>query len=752
MAIKAREHAKYYKNENGPVIGTVTRNIIKKDGLYFKDIDGTGEVSKVNDWRLPAEERAKAYTKVLTTEEKVGQLFISDWRMGGKYRTILPPTDDGRTQEILDDETGLLDEGRFIGKTIFGEQNLPGTSVLIKEWFARHTILRANAAAGDMTDYLNQLQAVAEECEHFVPVSVASNSRNEHGEIVFGMNDAGGVFPAWPGTLGIAAAARGTDMTVVDEFADCVRRTWNAAGLRKGYMYMADVMSDPRWQRSYGTFGEDPEFICEVFEHLIPRIQGSKDGVTADGVAMTVKHFPGGGARENGFDPHYKAGQWNVYQTPGSLEKYHLPGFQTAVDYNAASIMPYYAKPAEEKSAPQLLADGETMELQPYGFAYNKPFIDGLLRGKMGYKGYINSDTGIVHNMCWGVEMLDKAERIGFAVNQAGVDVISGLFDHELGMEAYNRGKNDYYDTHPVPEGFKKEDLVLTDECIDRAVTRTMAEMFELGMFDNPYRDSKVSEETAASKEDWDKAMKAHRQSVTLLKNDGMLPLTKDKLIGKKVYAEAFHKRPQMAERLNKELKELLNDLSLTNNPGEADIALLLISPSSGDYFTPTKGYLELDICENKEVPNVDDFCRPMKETHMETTLTGAGRIAQIAETVHKNGGKVAANVNVALAWLLGNVEPYVDALTVGYDTYPSATLDVMMGRFAPVGKLPITFPKGDDVLAVDENGVCISPNDVPGYDKDQYMPDEMKDENGKAYAYRDAAGNYYELGFGLSY
>lgn len=751
MAKKASDNMKIYKNANGPVISTVSRKMIEQDGLFFKDIDGTGKVTKVNDWRLPAKERAAAYAEVLSTEEKIGQLFISDWRMGGKYRTILEPTENGPKQEIKDDESGILDEGRFAGKTIFGEQDLPGTSVLIKDWFARHTILRANPTAADMTDYLNQLQAVAEECEHFVPVSVASNSRNEHGEIVFGMNDAAGVFPAWPGTIGIAAAVKGTDMTVVDEFADCVRRTWNAAGLRKGYMYMADVMSDPRWQRSYGTFGEDPALICEIFDHIIPAIQGSKDGVTEDGVAMTVKHFPGGGARENGFDPHYKAGQWNVYQTPGSLEKYHLPGFQVAVDNNAASIMPYYAKPAEEKSAVQVV-DGEKMELEPYGFAYNKPFIDGLLRNKMGFKGYINSDTGIVHNMCWGVEMLDKAERIGFAVNHAGVDVISGLFDHELGMEAYNRGKNDYYETHPIPEGFQKEDLILTDESINRAVTRTMTEMFELGMFDNSYRDPEVSAKMAATQADWDNAMKAHRQSVTLLKNDGTLPLTEEKLTGKKVYAEAFHKRPEMAEHLNKELKGLLTDITLTEDPAEADVALLMISPSSGDYFTATKGYLELDICEGKEVPNVDDFCRPLKETHLETTLTGANRIREIAEAVHANGGKVVANVNVALAWLFGNVEPYVDALTVGYDTYAEATLDVMRGKFAPVGKLPITFPKNDAVLAVNEDGVCISPNDVPGFDKDQYMPESMKDENGKAYAYRDAAGNYYEYGFGLSF
>ena len=149
---------------------------------------------------------------------------------------------------------------------------------------------------------------------------------------------------------------------------------------------------------------------------------------------------------------------------------------------------------------------------------------------------------------------------------------------------------------------------------------------------------------------------------------------------------------------------------------------------------------------------NVDEAGRPIAETHKDTTLTGAGRIPEIAAAVHGNGGKVIINVNITLAWELGNVEPYADALLAGYDTYPSATLDVILGRFAPTGRLPITLPRGDEVLKVDVNGVCVSPNDVPGYDKDLYMPDEMKDENGKAYAYRDANGNYYELNFGLNY
>lgn len=230
MAKKASEQLRYYKNQNGPMIGTVSRKILEKDGLYFKDIDGSGEFKEFDDWRLPAKDRARAYVKELTAKEKIAQLFISDWRMG-KYPV---PGSSMETEGVVLDESGTLDEGEFTGKTIFGEQHLPGTSVLLKEWFSRHLILRANATAEDITDWMNQLHAVAEECEHFIPVSVASNSRNENGEVVFGMNDAAGVFASWPGTLGIAAAAKGAGTELADRFASCVKRGWNACGLRKG--------------------------------------------------------------------------------------------------------------------------------------------------------------------------------------------------------------------------------------------------------------------------------------------------------------------------------------------------------------------------------------------------------------------------------------------------------------------------------------------------------------------------------------
>ena len=71
--------------------------------------------------------------------------------------------------------------------------------------------------------------------------------------------------------------------------------------------------------------------------------------------------------------------------------------------------------------------------------------------------------------------------------------------------------------------------------------------------------------------------------------------------------------------------------------------------------------------------------------------------------------------------------------------------MDVICGRAQPVGQLPLTLPGSDAAIAVDQHGKCASPNDVPGYDKEKYM-------QGKAYAYVDAQGNCYRLGFGLRY
>lgn len=730
----------WHENQNGPTIGVTVKPALEINGKYYKDSNGNGILEPYENWELSDEDRAKDLVGRMSVDEKIGMMVINSRGMG------INAEDPDQTS--MD---GLLEEAEDIQDTsIFGTTSKMGTVDTIQTLGLRHFILRQNPSAGDLATWINAMNQVAEETENGIPVLIDSNSRNENAKATFGMNDASGVFSTWPGTLGLAAAAMGDikaggDAQLISDFAEISRGEWDASGIKKGYMYMADVMTDPRWQRTYGTLGERPEFVTDAISRIVEGFQGSGDGVTDEGIALTVKHFPGGGARENGFDPHYELGQWNLYQTENSLELYHLSPFQAAVDKHVSSIMPYYAKPYAAKSQPQSYGGKEIDLTEEVGFAFNKAFIGDLLRDQMGHDGYINSDSGIIGNMAWGMMDYDVPTRAAYAIN-AGTDIISDTNDVWSIKEAYRRSVEEA-DKYP-------EDHVLTLERIDEANVRLLKEMFALGLFENPYRDAENAERVVAAARADERVYQAHQKSVVLLKNtDQVLPLTADKLDGKKVYVEYFNQTGETDEN-NVSLSAALTErgMAVVEDYTEADYAILFCDPASGEYFSATPGYLELDICDGKEVHNVNEAGAPVEETHKETTMVGANRIAEIAEAVHANGGKVISNVNFQLAWMMGNVEPSSDALLAGFDTFTSATVDVITGEYKPTGVLPITLPKDDSVIAVDENANCISPNDVPGYAKDQYMPDEMKDENGKVYAYRDSAGNYYESEFGLSY
>lgn len=130
----------------------------------------------------------------------------------------------------------------------------------------------------------------------------------------------------------------------------------------------------------------------------------------------------------------------------------------------------------------------------------------------------------MIQNMAWGVEELEVCERVALAVH-AGVDIISGSYDIEAAKEAYRRGKEGYYTTqgHKVPEGYTVEQVTLSDQALTQAAAHTLKEKFELGLFENPYRDPRKAVEVVATKKDWENAADVHRKSVVLLKNQEAL-------------------------------------------------------------------------------------------------------------------------------------------------------------------------------------------------------------------------------------
>ena len=474
----------------------------------------------------------------------------------------------------------------------------------------------------------------------------------------------------YPTTLQLASR----NMDTIEKFAKIVHDEFYVSNIRKGYMYMADCATDPRWFRTFGTFGEHPDLICDIMPRVIKGIQG--ETLDENGVAVTTKHFPGGGARENGFDPHYAEGKYNCYNTPGSMDTYHIPAFKASIAAGTSSTMPYYAIPSNKKSGfPQNGVDKFDEEI---AFAYNDQFINGFLRNDLGFDGIVNSDTGVMGNCAWGAEMYNQAGRAA-RILHAGTDMVSG------------------------------------ENAADAVVN---------------------TEETKAI------AYKAHQESIVVLKNqNAVLPLTFEKLEGKKVYVEMMMRTDYSEKELQamvlsgsaanpketvaafpQKIKEDNPQITFVDDYKDADVAVLFLKPARGSYFEATDGYLELNV--------------------QKSTGVDVEHIKEIREAVDQ----VIMHVNLNLPYLLTNVEPLADAVTVGFDSFSRAAFDVIKGEAAPVGKLPITLPGSDAAIAVDENGICASPNDVPGYDKAKYMKD------GLTYAYKDATGNEYIYGFGLTY
>jgi beta-glucosidase len=687
-----------------PVLGHREKPVLMIDGRSFRDLNGDGKLEPYEDWRLSPQTRARDLVGRMTVDEKIGLMVIGTQQMGSTTGGSVargckgPKSEDGLLCEARVEETTNMfaapDSPTYkYPKPVV--RTLPTTEGILKYGIRRY-IVRENPDAAMLTTWTNRVQQVAEQSRLGIPVVFTSNPRNHAStDLAVGFSEASGQFSTWPGTLGMAAM---NDLPLVREFAEIARQEWNATGLRAGYMYQADIATDPRWFRIDGTFGDDPQNVAHIIRTIVAGFQGQR--LSDGGVIMTTKHFPGGGPRDKGTDPHYYYGKASPYPTPASLATYHLPSFASAISAGTAAIMPYYALPSNSRSVPQLKGGKPFEEV---GFSYNKAIVQDLLRTQMGFKGYVNSDSGILFSMPWGdpIMKMDFAERAATAIN-VGVDVISDMQDTGIIREAYDRH-------------------LVTEERISLSAQRLLEPMFAIGLFDNPYRDSAAAKQLAQTPEHWQKAFRAHQESAVLLKNvDGLLPLTGDKLKGKKVYVEAFGQGSKTEDLLTI-LRKSSVGVEFTSDLSEAGFALLFISPADK---------------RDRKSPVLFDLA-----IHQQTGID----VARVAEIETKVPTILA--VNLEMPWLLESVEPKAGAVVGGFSSRPDAIFDVVRGVAKPHGKLPITLPRNIEVVEKAEttgpdkaNGATAS--DVPGFARPAV----------DGYAYIDSAGSAYKTGFGLSF
>lgn len=722
------------------------KGVLTEKGRQFKDLNANGQVDTYEDWRKPVEERVADLVERMTLEEKAGLMLIDTVNAScdpatGEFGTV-PPT--------AVDFIGTQQMHRFIFRNVVDSGERGACQVGGGGFATNVRVTPAEAAT-----FMNQMQELSEGTRLGIPVLYKSNARNHiDAQARAGINEAAGAFSAFPKEAGVAAAALGEqakatgeatdgDMSVVEDFAAVMGEEWSSIGLRGMYGYMADLSTEPRWYRTHETFTEDAPLGANIMGQLVETLQGEvgKDGNSLSpetDVALTMKHFPGGGPQELGFDPHYAFGKAQVY--PGDAFGYHLQPFEAAIEAGVSSIMPYYGVPVD--------VTHEGVDYDEVGMAFSDQIVNGLLRDQMGFAGYVNSDTGIINDRAWGLEDATIPERVAAAIN-SGTDTLSGFNQVQTIIDLVDAG-------------------LVTEERVDLAAERLLAPMFEMGLFEDPYVDPAVATATVGSDENRAVALDLQRKSTVLLQNreidgESLLPLDG----GETVYVLGNVDADEVAAAGYDVIDG--NDPAEQRTAADADVALISMtarnvntgtyastSPATGlnpEHVNPSviEGYDgldgqslygESDACViNGGGACTDNGLRFGGSFPWETSIIDFSGMADAEswevtpslDTVQQVMGEVGAENTVLDVYFR---QPFVldeasglrdaGAILANFGNSTAALMDIVSGEFNPQGRMPFA-------LAGTREAIIQQNSDTPGYD-------ETDD------------GALYPFGFGLSY
>lgn len=438
-----------------PEIGVVSRAILTVDGLQFKDSSGDGQLDVYEDWRLAESCRAR---------DLVGKLSVAD-------------------------KVGLMSEGSTIGSGS-ADGVLPQSAqdnIVVNH--LRQALLRFGSRSGsELAVYLNNVQELCEAQPFSVPFVVTGDPIHGFGtstNATTGVQTIGAstVVSAWPYPLGLGAI---NDATVTRQYGDTVRAEFMAMGLRWQLGPMADLGTEPRWSRVQNVFGENTFHVAKHVRACIEGFQGTGDGGLHNGIAATVKHFPGAGANEDGKDSHSRPGKFNVF--PGDNFDYHHHPFQVAIDTGVAALMPCYSIFKEQTS----------YDWEQVGSAFSTGLITDYLKQTLGYSGMVTSDWGTMSSTAWGVESLTQPERAAMFI-KAG--------SHQLGSDSFTIVRTAH------------EQGLISDADLDAAAVKILEMSFKLGIFENPYVDEAAAGTIVRSATHRRNGFVAQKKAIVLLRN-----------------------------------------------------------------------------------------------------------------------------------------------------------------------------------------------------------------------------------------
>jgi len=608
--------------------------------VSMKEVDKM-ELYKRSD--VPVEIRAKDLLSRMTLEEKVAQLG-SVWG----YELL-----DGEGEFSKKKADELLKLG-------MGQITRPGGAT--------------NLEPAKVIKFVNQIQRyLVEETRLGIPAIV-------HEECLAGYMGLGATNFPQP-----IAAASTWDPDLVYRVGHAIGSDMKKIGAHQGLAPVVDVVRDPRWGRTEESFGESPYLVARMGVAYV-------EGVQANGVMATTKHYVAYGAAEGGKN-------WapsNV--APRELREVFMLPFEAAVKCgNVLSVMNSYS------------------EIDGVPCACSEELLDRVLRKEWGFKGIVVSDY-------FAVEVLRSHHRIAKDKAHAAKLALEAGIDIEL-------PKMDcYYELKKLAESGE-----LPESILDEVVFRVLLMKFKLGLFEQPY-----VKECASLPKHYDLALEVARKSIVLLKNDGVLPLKK----GLKVALVGPNSR---------NVRNMFGDYSYYTH-----IKALLDSANLGAINTPTFNLRKVEEIVNKELQHVRNVYDVLKNEGIdlewaegcgvlegdEQAIREAVTLAEKCDVIvavmgDRSGltkdctsGESRDSANLKLPGLqeklllelaktkkpivlvlvtgrpyaLENVEDKMNAIVEAWlpaEAGGQAIVDVLLGKVNPSGKLPISFPRSAGQLPV---------------------------------------------------
>ncbi|WP_097931050.1 MULTISPECIES: glycoside hydrolase family 3 N-terminal domain-containing protein [unclassified Streptomyces] len=479
-----------------------------------------------------------------------------------------------------------------------------------------------------------------------------------------------------PHNIGIGA---GRDPRSAERTGAVTAKEVRATGVPWDFAPCVCVTRDERWGRSYEAFGEDPALV-EAMETVIQGMQGSPSGKDLhrnDKVLGSAKHFVGDGGTTYGSSTtgSYTVDQGVTEVTREELEAVHLSPFEESVERGVGTVMPSY-------SSLDVLGDDKG----PVKMHANAEMINGVLKDRMGFEGFVISDWQAIDQIPG-----DYASDVVTSIN-AGLDMIM------------------------VPTAYQDFTRTLKEEVaagriaqarIDDAVARILTQKFRLGLFEKPYADT-THLEKVGSAEHRAVAREAVAKSQVLLKNDGaVLPLRTDQ----KVYVAGSN-----ADDIGNQAGGWT--ISWQGSSGRTTTGTTILegmrkaarTPESvtfsRDASAATDGY-DVGVVVVGETPYAEGIGDVGNGHDLELTAADRAAVDKVCDAM-----KCAVLVVSGRPQLIGDRLGDMDALVASWlpGSEGDGVADVLYGRRAFTGQLPVTWPKAEAQLPINVGDAAYDP------------------------------------------